>query len=389
MPKKQIGRFIIEKRLTGGSYGSLWKARAEEDEIATARQVSRQVSTEMDRLRREVGALRRVEHPNVVRLLDIKKTSSSIYLFMEHCEEGDLSGLLARGGRMPENIARHALVQVVAGLYALHSKNILHGDLRPRNILISEGGSSKNPVLKLANLGSESTVIPVPYAAPEVVYGNLGDMQADLWSVGVLFHELLVGRPPFVGIYGEPFFVDFGLARKPDLTNAMQVQGEAGELIRRLLVRNPELRLSSKDLKQHPYLQESGTWSVAPRGTLAPGGLLADTWLSERCGSGAALALLAGGWHGSWRRQGLLSIAARSMLRGLGWCGATQRAPVALAGGSGPAPAAERSGKGEGLLHRSALCDRTLASFVMGELRSSHLFRIHTARMFPRILYWR
>lgn len=198
MPK-QVDNYLIDRHVRKGTYGELWRGRdVNSGEAVALRVVRRSAAAEMQRLRREVQILRRLSHGNIVRLLDLKKTPARFYLVLEFCPGGDLAHFLRMRGRVAEDVAWHFLVQIASGLHALHLEVATpHGDLRPGNILLSAEGVHRPglPTLKLANFGHGGSALASPYAAPEVLRGELLGVEADLWSLGVIAHELLVGKP--------------------------------------------------------------------------------------------------------------------------------------------------------------------------------------------------
>lgn len=238
MARKQITDCVVERHLRGGAYGELWRGRTiSTGEVVNVRVVNRWAADDCERLRREVQILRRLSHENVVQFKDLKKTATRFYMVFEACTGGDLAQLLRLRGSLPEAIASHFLAQIAAGLRALHHKvGEYHGDLRPGNIFLAcstrtaHSCNTKSagtppfvvaqraraahasrgsmpalaalPALKLACLGAKDSKRKTasPYTAPEVLRGGPLSKQADLWAVGVIYHELLTGTTPFIAI---------------------------------------------------------------------------------------------------------------------------------------------------------------------------------------------
>ena len=127
---------------------------------------------------------------------------------LEHCDAGDLADWLRARGPLAEADARHFLQCMARGLSALRDIHIIHRDHKPSNLLLSNTGG-RLPTLKLADFGfarpleelmlAESICGSPLYMAPEVLSCQTYDARADLWSVGTILYEMLVGRCPFGG----------------------------------------------------------------------------------------------------------------------------------------------------------------------------------------------
>lgn len=263
MSKKQVAGYILDKRIGKGSYATVWKGHTENgDEVVAVKVISRQTVTETAQLRQEVEVLRRISHPNIVRFRDLKKSASHFYLVLEFCAGGDLSQFVRERGHVQEETARKFLTQIAAGICMLHRENVLHRDLKPQNILLSN--SSDDPVLKIADFGfaralqpqdMAATVCGSPlYMAPEILRHEPYDAKADLWSVGAILYELLLGRPPFNG--ANPMQLLANIERSEGVAfDGAQVSSDGQEFLKSLLMRSPARRLSSKEFARHAYVR--------------------------------------------------------------------------------------------------------------------------------------
>lgn len=179
--------------------------------------------------------MQEIQSENVAGLMHATKTKSNYYLVMQHCNGGDLQHFIrARGGYLSEAEAKMILRQIVNGLLAIKDQNVMHRDLKLANILVNFPGlakeewdqpefSLKDYISEVKLLGQESTEVQVKIAdlgfarrlkdgdlastrlgtplimAPEVLDGNQYDHKADVWSLGCIFYELLVGFSVFTG----------------------------------------------------------------------------------------------------------------------------------------------------------------------------------------------
>src|SRR6056297_2293147 len=155
------------------------------------------------RFEEEARLAAQVEHPNVVTVLEAGRDGPTAYLITEFIEGLDLAALIDQGP-LPPALAAYVLHEAVQGLAAVHAEGILHRDLKPANLLISSDGAVKLTDFGLASLAPTGTGEPgtadvevrgtLGYLAPEIVRGDPPSPAADLFSLGAVLVEMLVGR---------------------------------------------------------------------------------------------------------------------------------------------------------------------------------------------------
>ncbi len=151
----------------------------------------------MELLENEIKVLKTCDNRNIIKLYDIKKTANNFYLIMEFCNEGDLSVYLKKNRTLPEDQAIEYFVQIMNAFRTLTHNKIMHRDFKLANILLHDGeikiadfGFSK----LLTNEEFTETMLGSPLnMAPEVLGGTQYNMKADIWSIGVVFYEMLFG----------------------------------------------------------------------------------------------------------------------------------------------------------------------------------------------------
>ena len=153
------------------------------------------------RLAREVKLARQIQHPNVCRVFDFQQAEGRAFLVMELAEKGSLRDELRSGELAARPLAdRIADARAVASaLAAIHAAGIVHRDLSPQNMLRMGDGRLVLSDFGLATDASENTSIhggTVAYMAPEVVLGGKASVASDIWSLGVLMHEMVFGVKP-------------------------------------------------------------------------------------------------------------------------------------------------------------------------------------------------
>lgn len=194
------------RSLGKGSFGVVRKVRHKDTGDVYALKTMRKLEVVegelVDQVEREVQVQNGLKHENVLRLYKHFEDADTVYLLLEYCAKGELYQLLrtCRGRRFTEDMAKHYFVQVARGLGYLHSQSIVHRDLKPENLLVNH-----DDVLKIADFGwcAVSSVTrttfcgTLDYLAPEMIQGRGHNHTLDIWSLGVLLYEMVVGRPPF------------------------------------------------------------------------------------------------------------------------------------------------------------------------------------------------
>lgn len=161
------------------------------------------------RFHREVRVARQVSHKNVCRVYDIGEIDGRHFLSMEFIKGEELSSLLRRIGRLPQDKAIQLARQICAGLAAAHDAGVLHRDLKPSNVMIDEQGNARILDFGLAGLTEEfldeELAAGTPaYMAPEQLEGKEQTVKTDIYSLGLLLYELFTGRKAFeAATFGE------------------------------------------------------------------------------------------------------------------------------------------------------------------------------------------
>lgn len=287
-------RFTKLERIGSGAYGVVYKAcdRRDYSTVALKKVKLNNHNTDEDGVPssslREIGLLKDLKHPNVLRLLDVQICDSNLYLVFEHLDL-DLKKLLDRHKNgLPPQLVRNYMWQLLQGLAYCHARRVLHRDLKLQNLLVDRSGT-----IKLADFGlARSICLPIRtythevvtlwYRSPELLlktthYGP----SVDLWSLGCIFAEMLTNRILFPGdseidqIYrifrtlGTPDESTWpGFQQLPEYRNFSKFKGRgldsyigsgdpwAIDLLKRLLIYDPIARISAKEALCHEYLKD-------------------------------------------------------------------------------------------------------------------------------------
>jgi len=184
-------RYRLEGLLGEGSTGVVYRATSVPTGVPVALKRVR-ASGGRVQMAAEVAALEQLTHPNVVRLLDHGEDDAGPWLVTELVTGASLRQLLEHTGALAPEQALGVLTGALSGLGAIHAAGMVHGDMKPENILVeAASGTSKLTDVGVPGAGSPG------YQAPELLAGGRPDVRSDLYAVGVVLFEALVGRPPF------------------------------------------------------------------------------------------------------------------------------------------------------------------------------------------------
>lgn len=214
-------------------------------------------------IEREIIIMKLLNHPNVLRLYDVWETNTNLYMVLEYAEKGELFNLLVERGPLPENEAIRFFRQIIIGISYCHALGIVHRDLKPENLLLDHKFNIKIADFGMAALETEDKLLETScgsphYAAPEIVSGiPYHGFASDVWSCGVILFALLTGRLPFDeedgNIRNLLLKVQSGHFEMPEDD---EISREAQDLIKKILVVDPEKRIKARDILKHPLLQK-------------------------------------------------------------------------------------------------------------------------------------
>jgi serine/threonine protein kinase len=160
----------------------------------------------VERFNREAEALRQLNHPNIVKVLDTVASEDGQFIVMEYVSGGTLAQLIQRASPLPMERVLDIGLGLADALARAHHLKIIHRDIKPVNVLIAEDGTPRLTDFGVAFLGSADrltatgvAVGTLDYLSPEALNGEPVDARADIWAFGVLLYEMLAGKRPFVG----------------------------------------------------------------------------------------------------------------------------------------------------------------------------------------------
>ncbi|XP_031711559.1 serine/threonine-protein kinase ULK1 isoform X2 [Anarrhichthys ocellatus] len=273
-----VGKFEFSRKdLIGhGAFAVVFKGRHREKhdwEVAVKCINKKNLAKSQTLLGKEIKILKELKHENIVALLDFQETASSVYLVMEYCNGGDLADYLHSKGTLSEDTIRVFLQQIAGAMRVLQGKGIIHRDLKPQNILLSYApgrkSHSNNTCIKIADFGfarylqtnmMAATLCGSPmYMAPEVIMSQNYDAKADLWSIGTIVFQCLIGKAPFQASSPQ----DLRLFYEKNKTLSPNIPRETSSHLRHLLLgllqRNHKDRMDFDEFFCHPFLEASSS----------------------------------------------------------------------------------------------------------------------------------
>jgi serine/threonine protein kinase len=197
------GRYRMVTRLGRGGMGEVWRA----DDLVlnlpiALKFVDAPNAVDRERILREVRLARQITHPAVCRVFDVGEAEGKLFYTLELIEGEDVGTLLRHAGRLPAERVLDIARQLFAGLAVAHARGVLHRDLKPANILIDDAGTVCITDFGIATarneIGQRTLIGTAAYMAPEQ-FSSGGEVseQTDVYALGLILYELVVGHPPF------------------------------------------------------------------------------------------------------------------------------------------------------------------------------------------------
>lgn len=202
------GRYRLEAKLGSGGMSTVYLARDQTlDRPVAVKVMHREMSEQADQLerfRQEARSVAKLSHPNVVSVIDAGEDGGFPYIVFEYVEGETLKQRIARDGALPPQEAIAYAIEVARGLSVAHARNMVHRDIKPQNVLIDAEGRAKltdfgiSRQLEQDGMTATGRVLgTTDYVAPEQAMGRKVDPRSDVYSLGVVLYEMLVGQVPF------------------------------------------------------------------------------------------------------------------------------------------------------------------------------------------------
>ena len=301
-------RYRLDRRIAAGGAGQVWRATDLLLERPVAVKVLRPEYADhpgtLERFRQEARNAGLLTHPHVAQVFDYGPGGAGCppFLVLEFVDGPSLADVLA-AGPVPPAVALDVLAQTADGLSAAHRAGLVHRDVKPGNILIGPGGQVKVTDFGIAHAAGQAPVTgpglvmgTAQYMAPERIAGGPGTPASDLYALGIVLHECLLGVPPFEGTSADVMAAHLYLPLPP---LPPDVPAEVNALAGALTAKDPARRISDAG--------ELADAAARLRDALAPGYLVPSA-RAQHYGAGAADPVPSR--SGAWRGSGLAELAA-------------------------------------------------------------------------------
>ncbi len=311
----KIGRYLIEKRLGQGGMGVVYKCRdPQTDQTAAVKVLPQQLAVDpmfLQRFKREIMALQRLDHPNIVRIYEYGEADGAYYYAMEYADGEGLDSILEKKEKMGPLEAIRIVTGCAEALEHSHSRGIVHRDIKPANIILTKKRGIKVTDFGIAKVldatrmtATQGVLGTVEYMSPEQSQGRRVDARSDLYSLGVMLYQCLTTHLPISGTNPTEVIVklrthqiESPAAWVPELpTNLV-------DLVMRLLEKDPAKRVESarellRELDRVRHQIEAGIAGHHP--------VAAERMLTTGARSSASL----------WKNPWLLALAVLTIAAG-------------------------------------------------------------------------
>ena len=248
-----LGKFQIVEKIGEGGYGEVYKCFDPDLQVFRAVKVPFDQTDDTSTQINEARLQARISHPNIVQVHSVEQIDGKWVIVMDYAEGGSLRDNLQSRRPLPVDDAVNYATQIASALQEAHSKKILHHDIKPENILFTKEGKPMVADFGIARLIRTSkremsrVMGTVAYMAPEQLEGN-ADLRSDIWSLGVIFYEMLTGCPCFEA-KSDPAIIKKIVMERPRPIRELNpsIPEILANMVMRMLEKDPAHRYQSMD----------------------------------------------------------------------------------------------------------------------------------------------
>ena len=277
-PGKMLGRYEIVKILGEGGMGAVYQARDTElDRMVAIKIIKPSLADDpaiLQRFRQELILARQITHKNIVRIYDLGEADGVKFITMEYVEGEDVRTIMRRQGKLEPADAALLVRQMLEGLAVAHEEGIIHRDLKPGNIMRDANGRIVIMDFGLAHSDTGSGMTQagemlgtVEYMSPEQAQGKPLDRRSDLFTIGLIFYELLTGKIPFEADTVVASLVKRSQERAVPVSQVeVTVPPQINAIVSKCLETDPAKRYQDAN----EIIQDLNHWLGGPRSTFIP-----------------------------------------------------------------------------------------------------------------------
>ena len=268
-PKSGKHIYKIIKKIGEGSFGVVYLAqylKTSSPCVVKKIDFSGLTKEEIKESYNEVNILKKLDHPNIIKFLEVKPTKKYIEIITEYADKGDLFNQINKKKKkkihFSEEIIKDWLIQTCLALKYIHNKHIIHRDIKPHNIFLTKKGA-----IKLGDFGiskrlnntlekAKTFVGTAFYLPPEIINGKKYSYSADIWSLGVTFYQLMTFKPPFNGESLPGLLKKISNEEKYEKISKKYYSKELIELIYKMMDFRPSHRPKPNDILNMEFIQK-------------------------------------------------------------------------------------------------------------------------------------
>ena len=256
--------YFREKILGSGSFGTVYLVKHRElHKYFAMKVIQKNPHINEENLLNEIALLKKMDHPNILKILDFFSLKMEYNIITEFCQEGELYNEIKAKAPFTEELSAYYIREILLAVHYCHNMKIVHRDLKPENILIVQRMKNGFHPIKIIDFGTAKVFSKTKkehlligsayYIAPEVLNKNYNE-KCDLWSCGVILYFMLCGKVPFNGKNEKELFENINKG-KYDLESYPWgiISENAKDLIKKLLILDTKKRLSAEEALKHSW----------------------------------------------------------------------------------------------------------------------------------------
>ena len=275
--------YLREKALGQGSFGTVYLVKHLQLQRYFAMKVIKKKTkspTEEESLMNEINILRKLDHPNILKITDFYNLKNEYNIITEYCQEGELFDEIKANAPFSEALTAWYMRQILQAVCYCHGCHIVHRDLKPENILIVKRAKNGFHHIKIIDFGTakvfnkekreHALIGSAYYIAPEVISRNYTE-KCDIWSCGIIMYILLTGRPPFNGQTEDEIMkkIKIGIFEMTKYPWGI-ISQEAKDLINDLLQVKLNKRITAEEALQHKWFSSKNVKQMEHNNIIKP-----------------------------------------------------------------------------------------------------------------------